>query len=53
MIVRNLKGRSAGKVIVTSCDNCLHYIEELSDHYNPGVRVMNVAQIAFDALVPE
>lgn len=45
--------QSGAKVVVTSCDNCLHQIEELSDHYDLGVRVKNVAQLAIDALVSE
>lgn len=44
---------SGAKVVVTACDNCLHQIDQLSEHYNLNVSVKNVAQLAVDALVTE
>ena len=40
-------------MVVTACDNCLHQLQELSEHYGLGVRVSNVGQLAANALSPE
>ncbi len=43
---------TGAKRVVTACDNCLHQIQELSEHYGLGVRVSNVGQLAANALIP-
>ncbi len=43
---------TGAKLVVTACDNCLHQIQELSEHYRLGVRVSNVGQLAANALIP-
>ncbi len=41
------------KVVVTACDNCLHQIQGLSEHYDLDVRVSNVCQFVSNSLVKE
>ncbi len=43
---------TGAKVVVTACDNCLHQIKDLSEHYELGVRVSNVGELVADALAP-
>ena len=45
-----IKATGADKV-VTACDNCLHQIKELSDHYGLNVETSNVSQLLVEALV--
>ena len=40
------------QVVVTACDNCLHQIQELSEHHQLNVRVSNVGQLIANAVVP-
>lgn len=43
--------RSTGaRVVVTSCDNCRHQINDLSEHYGLDVEVRNLAEITAAAL---
>ncbi len=44
---------TGAKLVVTACDNCLHQIQELSEHYGLGVRVSNVGQLVVNALISE
>ena len=44
---------TGAKVVVTSCDNCFHQIQELSEHYDLGVSVNTVIQWAVQALSPQ
>ena len=39
--------------VVTACDNCLHQMRELSEHYGLGVRVSNVGELVTEALAAE
>jgi Fe-S oxidoreductase len=43
---------TGAQVVVTACDNCLHQITELSEHYGLDVHVSNVGQYVADALAP-
>ncbi|MCJ7622292.1 MAG: (Fe-S)-binding protein [Anaerolineaceae bacterium] len=38
------------KVVIASCDNCRHQINELSEHYELGVEVMGVAVLTVKAM---
>ena len=42
---------TGAKKVVTACDNCLHQIMELSEHYDLGVTVSNVSQQVVESLV--
>lgn len=42
---------SGAQKVVTACDNCLHQIKELSEHYDLGISVSNVSQLLMEALV--
>jgi len=42
---------SGAKVVVTSCDNCRHQINDLSERYDLGVEVLNLAEVTARALV--
>ncbi len=42
---------TGAKLVVTACDNCLHQMQELCQHYGLGVRVSNVGQLVANALV--
>jgi len=44
-----IRETGANKVL-TSCDNCLHQIQEISDHYSLNVEVSNVSQWAINSL---
>ncbi len=45
-----IKATGATKV-VTACDNCLHQIMELGEHYELGISVSNVSQQLIESLV--
>ena len=36
--------------VVTSCDNCLHQIRELNEHYGLNIESSNVSQLVVKAL---
>jgi Fe-S oxidoreductase len=38
-------------VVIASCDNCRHQINELSEHYGLGVDVMGLAELTVEAMV--
>ena len=42
---------TGAKKVVTACDNCLHQIKELSEHYGLGIEVSNVSQQVVESLV--
>lgn len=42
---------TGARLVVTACDNCLHQIQGLSEHYHLGVQVSNVTQLTAKALV--
>lgn len=42
---------TGAKVLVTSCDNCRHQITELNEHYNLGITVTSLCELAVQALV--
>ena len=44
---------SGAQVVVTACDNCLHQIQELSEHNQLNVSVSNVGQLVANAIVPK
>jgi Fe-S oxidoreductase len=45
--------RSTGaKVVVTPCHNCIDQLLELNKHYELGVEIRTLAEVAADALVP-
>jgi len=39
------------KIVVTSCDNCCHQINELNEHYNLGIKVTSLTELTVQALV--
>ena len=43
--------QTGAKIVVTSCDNCRHQITELSEHYNLGIKVTSLTELAVQALV--
>ncbi len=43
---------TGAKLVVTACDNCLHQIQELSEHYDLNIQVSNVGQLVANAVVP-
>jgi hypothetical protein len=43
--------QTGAKVVVTSCDNCRHQINELNDHYNLGIKVTSLCELTVQALV--
>ncbi len=42
---------TGAKKVVTACDNCLHQIMELGEHYDHDITVSNVSQQLVDSLV--
>ncbi len=42
---------TGAKKVVTACDNCMHQIMELSEHYDLGITVSNVSQQVVESLV--
>jgi len=42
--------RTEASFVVTSCDNCLHQIRELNEHYNLNIETSNVSQFVVKAL---
>ncbi len=44
---------TGAKVVVTACDNCLHQIQELSEHNGLGIQVSNVGQLMANTIVPK
>ena len=47
-----IKETGATKV-VTACDNCLHQIKELSEHYDLNIKTSNVSEQLVESLVVE
>ncbi len=45
-----IKDSKATKVI-TACDNCLHQIKELGEHYNLGITTSNVSEHLAEAII--
>jgi Fe-S oxidoreductase len=43
--------QTGAKIVVTSCDNCRHQINELSEHYNLGIKVTSLTELTVQALV--
>jgi Fe-S oxidoreductase len=43
--------QTGAKIVVTSCDNCRHQINELSEHYNLGIKVTSLCELTVQALV--
>jgi Fe-S oxidoreductase len=43
---------TGASVVIASCDNCRHQITELNEHYGLNVRVMGLAELVVQALVP-
>ncbi len=37
--------------VITSCDNCMHQITELGEHYDLDIKVSNVSQLLMDSIV--
>ncbi len=44
---------TGAKVVVTSCDNCLHQIKQIGEHHDLDIRVCNVTELMAAALVPQ
>jgi Fe-S oxidoreductase len=43
--------RTEAGLVITSCDNCLHQIRELNEHYGLNIEASNVSQLVVKALV--
>jgi Fe-S oxidoreductase len=43
--------QTGAKIVVTSCDNCRHQINELNEHYNLGIKVTSLTELTVQALV--
>jgi Fe-S oxidoreductase len=39
------------ELVVASCDNCRHQIEELSGHYDLNVKVTGLSELISEALI--
>jgi len=44
---------TGAKVVIASCDNCRHQLNELNEHYDLGVQVFGVAELVANALTKE
>jgi Fe-S oxidoreductase len=44
-----IKQTEAG-FVVTSCDNCLHQVRELNEHYSLNIETSNVSQFVVKAI---
>ena len=44
--------RTGAKVVVTPCHNCIDQLLELNRHYELGVEIRTLAEVAADALIP-
>ena len=44
--------RTGAKVVVTPCHNCIDQLLELNKHYELGVEIRTLAEVAADALIP-
>lgn len=42
---------TGAKKVITACNNCLHQIQELSEHYELGITVSNVSQQLAESLI--
>ena len=49
---RQIRETGAG-VVVASCDNCRHQLGQLNEHYGLNVKVMGLAELVADAVVPK
>ena len=43
---------TGAKVVVTSCDNCRHQINEIGEFYNLGTKVTSLCELTVQAIVP-
>jgi Fe-S oxidoreductase len=41
------------EAVVASCDNCRHQLGELNEHYRMNVKVMGMAELVANAIVPK
>jgi len=44
---------TGAEAVVASCDNCRHQLGEINTHYELGVRVMGMAELVANAIVPQ
>lgn len=44
---------TGAQAVVASCDNCRHQLGEVAEHYDLGVRVMGMAELVANAIVPD
>ncbi|MGQ9553916.1 MAG: (Fe-S)-binding protein [Anaerolineae bacterium] len=44
---------TGAECVVASCDNCRHQLGELNEHYNLNVKVVGVAELVANALMPQ
>jgi len=42
---------TGAKIVVTSCDNCRHQINELNEHYHLGIKVTSLTELTVQAMV--
>lgn len=43
---------TGASAVVASCDNCRHRLGEINEHYGLNVRVMGMAELVTNAIVP-
>ena len=43
--------QTGAKIVVTSCDNCRHQINELNEHYNLGIKITSLTELTVQAMV--
>jgi Fe-S oxidoreductase len=44
---------TGAEAVVASCDNCRHQLGEINEHYELGVKVMGMAELVANAIVPK
>jgi Fe-S oxidoreductase len=44
---------TGAEYVVASCDNCRHQLGEITEHYDLGVKVMGMAELVANAIVPQ
>lgn len=43
--------KTGASVVVTSCDNCRHQLNEINEHYNLGVKITSLCELTVQALI--
>jgi Fe-S oxidoreductase len=43
--------KTGAEVVITSCDNCRHQIQELGEHYKLNTSVTSISELTANALI--